>query len=200
MIAQDKKRALIEATDSRLSDLGYTKMEPSSFRKRVSDDLFYQVQYIFAGQAIVEATPLFGVWLPDIERELKDSSFGPLLKSQFSLKMPTIFQTVSELGRLWGCGDRPVAFVVDNQAVSEVAALAGCIRHLEGRLGTISDVADYISHNYGLAVGHHAFRVPLILKRASRHHELRSYVEYIAGLHCVPEYERFVEDVVASEL
>ena len=112
-----------------------------------------------------------------------------------SRDLGTVFSPIDVVARWVGVSARPL-IDLDLDWQGSIDEVGFVIAVLENKIKTIDDIADFAFNEADFALGHHAFRVPLLLQMAGRNEEMRAYVARVQETGFIPNYDEFLAEAM----
>lgn len=187
-------RAFLERVQSEISFTGFDKLSKGTFLRTGSSDILEMVRFEFIGSGILEAVCYFGARVQSIENELSSMSFFADKGIKFSKMDQSIFQRADVATNVVAGIKEKSSFKVGSDICSAISSIINTIEILSPSFGTISGLSSYCLRDNNLPLGHHAFRVPLLLTQAGLKQECDDYVRSVVGKGFIADYEKFVEE------
>ena len=182
-----QKKQFLQTLGLHLSAQGYRKISPVCFEKSACESMSYRVLFIFSGRAIIETTPLFGFNFPEVELFLQRKAQENDLPKEQGSKFPTIFKKIDKYIH----ADRKDIYPIDigkfnDHKFSELLTLC---ENVEGLISNTAEMCEYIKHNYDFPIGHHAYRIPVLLRMNDDPLGAKDYELYVDSLDFIQDYK-----------
>lgn len=176
-----------------LLPLGYRAVASGVFRKS-GRDFDYQVLLSFTGKVAIECRVFFGFCIGEIDQRLNSL---PSIKQQVaagSKNMATIFASLDVVAQVAGA-EADYSIELEKEWPHSIERIVHATIAIEKKFSNVDDVALFSLKEPSLALGHHAFRVPLLLKFVGRDEEYTAYVDRVHATGFIPNYDDFLREV-----
>ncbi|WP_132833980.1 hypothetical protein [Sphingomonas sp. PP-CC-3G-468] len=185
------KSEFIDYVEDSLSVLGYRQVSRGVFRKP-SDDFEYQVGLSFAGKVALTCNIYFGFWIESVEVQAGNHSSVQLQRVSGARNVATVFGTLDIIGK-WSDIDVGYLIDLDRDWSEQMAKPFRAVPSIERKVRSLNDVAILATSLLSLPLGHHAFRVPILLKNMNNDKLFDEYTEYVKSTGFIQGYVDFLE-------
>lgn len=176
-----------------LRPLGYRSGGSGVFRKDGAN-FDYQVFLSFTGKVAIECRVYFGFRIDEIDQRLNSI---PVIKQQMasgSRNLVTISSPLDVVARATGA-EVDYSINLEKDWTAPVERLVNAIGAAERGFESLDDIASFAFRETSLALGHHAFRIPLLLRMTARNEEYEAYVDRVRATGFIPNYDSFLDEI-----
>jgi hypothetical protein len=191
--AVNTKSDFIDYVEDSLSVLGYRQVSPNVFRKP-SESFEYQVSLSFAGKVAVTCNITFGFWIESVEIQAGNHLSVQRQRASGARNVATVFGTLDLIGK-WSDIDVGYSIDLDRDWSEQMATTFRAIPLIEKKVRSLNDIAILATSLRSLPIGHHAFRVPILLKNMNSHKLFEEYTEYVKSTNFIQGYADFLESL-----
>lgn len=181
------KFELIKYVSDLSTHVGMELDGPMTFKTIIRPGVECVIRFSIVGSGILELNCDAGCFIEKIEH-YNNILGGPKAES-FKISQ-TIFQR-SDLF-LYGLGiDGIRSFELNNTGA--IASYIELLKHhIFLQFSECESAVNFIKNNFGLALGHHAFRVPIILKSAKEYEVLQKYIIHVKSFNFIDDFEEYL--------
>ena len=184
--------AFLEELSAKAAQIGYVQKPKNKISKVCLNDKKLSVRYEFFGSDVIDAVAYVGIHLPMIEAALSGMSFSSNLPP--SPIKETIFQRVDTFLKN-ALNEEPPAFSrLPEQATRSLQSLDAQLETFRLTLCDDTRLAVYCLTDHTLPLGHHAFRVPFVLRSVGMECECQQYMANVYSKGYIAGYSDFINE------
>jgi hypothetical protein len=169
------------------------KKNGAHLTRRIDTSLTQKITVDFVGRSSKRMGLILGVNVAGVEEILSDIS--RYLEYPIPLGYADIFQNWRDL-EIFAFGEGGDRYIQPGSKDAFKDRIDRILGIVDKNWSKLSDLARYCVDDNRLAIGHHSFRVPIILYLAGMRSELEQYVQRVLETNFVPEYPKFARIIV----
>lgn len=185
----------IEGLIPAICSAGYVRSSKNTFLKCFSADISAIIQFEFIGSGVIEAVCYYGSRVQSVEQRLQGMRFFSENELLFSNDDFTVFQRRDIISRIVTGANERSSFNITDGNFNPLNFYDMYLRDLEPSFCNVTSLAKYCLVDKSLPLGHHAFRVPLLLRDAGLLRDCKTYVREVLTGGFIVDYDKFAEEL-----